>query len=118
MASIGCSWKPGKILKISRIFATKQPEKSFVLLFVEAKKDLGHTVKIVKDFLGFRKTGNSAYSSGLDAINDACDKIAFHLFSLSITDLEFTLSAYEPADSPYFDRAPPNLLYYYFPTYI
>ena len=37
-------------------------------LFAEAKKDLGHTVRIVKDFLGFRKTGDSAYSSGLDAI--------------------------------------------------
>ena len=37
-------------------------------LSVEAKKDLNHTVSMITDFLGFRKTGESSFSSGMDAI--------------------------------------------------
>ena len=37
-------------------------------LYAEAKKDLNHTLSIVKDFLGFKNGKESSYSSGLDAI--------------------------------------------------
>lgn len=37
-------------------------------LYKEAKKDLEHTVSVAKDLIGYSKTGESSYSSGIDAI--------------------------------------------------